>query len=461
MPKVGLADRLFLAVESAETPQHVGSVSTYVIPDGADDAFVRNLVRDMRAQATYAPPFNYRLRSLRRKRIAPAWDVLADDEIDLDYHFRHSALPKPGGERELGVLVSRLHSTPLDPERPLWEMHLIEGLEHNRFAILVKIHHALIDGMGALSRVHQTICPDPDSRLVRPLWTVGPAGRKPTDNSALGFGQKTKERLRTTGAIASTALDMIRDARKQENPDAAIPFVAPKSVLNGPVGRQRRVATQTYEFTRINRVAKTAGVTVNEVFLAICAGGLRRYLDEIGDLPAQSLTAGTPVSIRIEGDDAATNAFTVAVMKLCTHIEDPVERVAAIARSSVHAKNHLRALPRGALELYPSLFMGPFMAQNMIGIGGKVAPPYNVSISNVQGSKQVQYLAGARMESLNGIAMLYHGVALIITSCTTSGNFGIGFTGDRDALPHLQRLAVYTGEALDELEQAIDSPTSS
>src|ERR1700751_2503884 len=173
MPKVGLADRIFLTADSADTPQHVASLSTFTVPPGAGDEFVQELAATMRAQTTFAAPFNYRLQSLLLKKIAPAWDVLSDDEIDLDYHFRHSALPKPGGERELGVLVSRLHSRALDLSKPLWEVHLIEGLDENRFAFYFKVHHALMDGIGGTRRLRRMLSTDPADREVRPLWTIG------------------------------------------------------------------------------------------------------------------------------------------------------------------------------------------------------------------------------------------------------------------------------------------------
>lgn len=467
MPRPGLADRIFLTLDSAETPQHVGSFSTYTVPSGAGAGFVHDLATAMRERATYAAPFNYRLRDGLLKSVAPDWEVLADSQIDIDYHFRHSALPRPGGERQLGVFISRLHSTPLDPARPLWETHLIEGLApaadgSERFAIYFKAHHALMDGMGAIRRLHQMVNTDPSARIVRPLWTIGPEARAKVEGPrpsilerAATVAQDTLSGLRTATALGLTAGSNVIEALNPNPSDVATPFVTPTSVINGRIGRQRRVATQSYPFERIDRAAKAADVKINDVFLAICAGGLRRYLDELGELPAASLIAGTPVSIRVAADDVSTNAFSVVVMKLFTDVSDPLERLAAIRRSSTIAKDRLKKLPAGAVELSAALFMGPFVVENLVGLGGRVPPPYNVSISNVPGSTEPQYLVGAQLEALYPIGMLYHGIALMIATFMTSGHFGVGFTGDRDALPHLQRLAVYTGEALDELEAAL------
>jgi len=455
MPNVSVADRVFLTADSEETPQHVACLATFVIPHDAPENYVHGLAERLRAQTTVAKPFNHKLKTVALRAIAPSWDIVADDEIDLDYHFRHSALPKPGGERELGMLVSRLHSRPLDPTRPLWEFHLIEGLEPNRFAIYFKVHHALMDGVGGVKRMQQMISPDPAADEINAIWTIGPSSPsgapRPSTTSIRGVAG-------SLAGLGMAASRMAVGAVGGSDPDLAVPFLTPKSVINQRISRQRRVATQSFDVDRIRTVAAAGCIKINDVFLAICAGGLRRYLDELGELPKSSLIAGTPVNVREAGDESTTNAFSMIVVKLATEVADPVRRLAAIARSSEAGKNELRRLPQGAKPLYPALFMGPFIAQNLVGLGGRLAPPHNVAISNVPGPLDPQYLAGARLEAMYPIGLLYHGVGLMIALFTASGRLGVGFVGDRDSLPHLQRLAVYTGEALDELEQALGVP---
>jgi len=145
----------------------------------------------------------------------------------------------------------------------------------------------------------------------------------------------------------------------------------------------------------------------------------------------------------------------MTVMKLCTDIADPIERIAAIHRSSTLAKDTLARLDKNVVENQAALFMGPFIAQQFTPLAGHLPPPYNVSISNVPGPVERQYLVGARVESLAPLALIYHGIALFFAAFTISATFTHGFVGDRDSLPHMQRLAVYTGEALDELEAAL------
>jgi len=456
MPKVGLADRLFLIADAVRTPQHIAALAIFSPPAGADAGFVTRLGEDFRRVDTFAQPFNYRLRWPSLRAIAPAWEVLRDEEVDLDFHFRHNALPRPGGERELGVLVGRLHARALDPRRPLWECHLIEGLEEGTFAIYFKVHHALIDGVGGIKRFTQMITSDPTDREVRPMWSIGPKRRAaPTVAREQSLTARTAEGAKLIYGLGKVAADMFREARRPLDEAAATPFVVPPSILNGRIGQQRRVATQTYEFERIRAVSKAADITINDVFLAICAGGLRRYLDELGELPVQGLVAGTPVSVRVAGDDDTGNAFGIVVMKLATDIADPIARVRAIHRSSMLAKQKLSHVSKAVVEKQAALFMTPFIAEQFAGLGGRVPSPYNVTISNVPGPLEPQYLAGARLESLAPIAILFHGVALFIAVFSISERFGVGFVGCRDTLPHMQRLAVYTGLALEELEDAL------
>lgn len=462
MATVRLADRVFLIADSTNTPQHVACLATFEVPDGAPVDFVADLAARMRAVTTVAQPFNYRLRRPKLKAILPSWRVLLDEEVDLDYHFRHSALPRPGSERELGVLVSRLHSLPLDPARPLWELHLIEGLADGRFAIYFKIHHALMDGIGGVRRFEDMVSKDPEDLGARPLWSIGPRRRVRGNRPGRGLGARVRSAAisarafgRTFAVLARSAGQMVIDARRPHDAALAVPFVAPPVAMNGRIGRQRRVATQTYDLARLRAVADAAGVTINDVFLAIVGGGLRRYLSESGELPDGDLTAGTPVNIRAEGDSETTNAFTMTVMRLGTSVADPVERLRLVSRSGELTKQRLRQLPASAIELYGALFMGPFVLENVIGLGGRVRPPYNVVVSNVPGPQDQLYYAGARLDAIYPLTLIYHGVGLMIAVFAMSGRFNIGFTGDRDSLPHLQRLAVYTGEALEELEKAL------
>jgi diacylglycerol O-acyltransferase len=464
MPALALADRMFLFGDVAETPQHVAALGVFAVPPPASPEYVSDLAERFRAERTFASPFNFRLRHVALRKVAPEWRRLDDAEIDLDYHFHHAALPYPGGERELGVLVSRLHSQPLDLARPPWEVHLIEGLEGGRFALYMKVHHALMDGIGGIRRFQRMITTDPSDHELRPLWSI--ASRKPRSLIPGGIGRQLAQVSSTVwegvGAaqgLAAAAGDLVREGARHRDPEFGVPFRAPSSVLGGRISRHRRIATQTFEFERIRALARSESVSINDVFLTICSAALERYLSELDELPERSLTAGTPVSIRVAGDDQTSNAFSMMIVKLATGALDPRRRLRAISTSSIAARAKLERLPRRGVELYAGLFMFPFLVQNVVGLGGRLPPPYNVVVSNVPGPLEQQYLAGAPLEALYPFGVLYHGVALFIGAFATSGTFGVGFCGCRDTLPHMQRLAVYAGEALDELEAAARTGT--
>ena len=366
-------------------------------------------------------------------------------------------MPKPGGERELGVLVSRLHSHPLDFNRPLWEAHIIEGLENKRFALYMKMHHSMVDGVGGMRMLQKMMVPDPKASALPPPWAIG-RGTGPRDGTRPP--PRVFQRLRAQCAAAPQVGKAVGHVvaerfRRRVVMDETLPFEGPRSLLNQRVSGQRRFATQFYDLARIKAVAKAASVSVNDVFLALCSGALRRYLAEVQALPEASLTAGIPVSIRPEGDDESSNAISFIIASLHTDFSDPLDRLQAIRRSTEAAKAQLHKLPAAGLTSYTMLFMAPFMVQLLAGLGGVARPMFNITVSNVPGPTVPLYFNGARMEQMYPVSLLTHGQGLNITCLSYAGQFNIGLTGCRDSLPHMQRLAVYMGDTLAELEQAL------
>lgn len=450
-------DAAWLMVEKPEQPVHVACLAICSKPEGAPRGYLRDWVDRWRECRSFAPPFNYRY----RPGLLPMWEQLDDADIDLEYHLRHSALPEPGGERELGVLVSRLHSHRLDRRRPLWECHVIEGLEHGRFALYVKMHHSQVDGVGGIRMVQRSFSTDPAELGLRPLWSIGMGGSQSAEATPdsrpprKGLGESLREQAQTLRPVGKALMEMWREARAEQPGEAALPFDAPKSIFNGRIHGPRRFATQHYELARIKRLAKKAGVTVNDVFVAICAAALRRYLIERHDLPAQTLTAGLPMSVRPAGDTTVGNAFSMIFARLHTDLSDPLERLNAISGSARAAKARVEQLPRAAVNNFTMLSMGPYMLQLMLGLGGYSRPISNIVISNVPGPPDPLYFNGARVEEFYPVSLLFNGQALNISVVSYAGQFNLGFTGCRDSLPSMQHLAVYTGEALEELEAAV------
>lgn len=467
MKRLGTLDASWLAVESEDTPMHVGNLMIFTLPEDCPDTFLRDMVTRMKETGDIALPWGAKLAfsGLLGRLLAPAWKV--DKEIDLDYHVRHSALPKPGGERELGILVSRLHSNPLDFARPLWECHVIEGLENNRFALYTKMHHSMIDGISGVRLLQRVLSKDPDKRDMLPPWSVRPMRRRGSKaDSDASFPAAFSQALDALKLQADMAPSMwqagnrlVHSVRHPED-NLTAPFTGPVSKINHRVTGQRRLATQHYQLDRLKDVARATGASLNDIVLYLCGTALRRFLLEHDDLPETALTAGIPVNIRPANDEGTGTQISFMIASLATDEPDALNRLQTIKTSTRRAKEHLQKLPKSALNQYTMLLMSPYILQLMSGLGGRMRPVFNVTISNVPGPEQNLYYEGARLEAMYPVSLIAHGGALNITCLSYAGAINFGFTGCRDTLPSMQNLAVYTGEALDELEMLVLPPDS-
>jgi len=444
---------MFLYGESRETMMHVAGMLPFTPAPGAKPDHLRDLMDEIR-EAPIFSPWNLRLKSPDSLR-SPLQSWVEEEDVDREYHVRRSALPSPGDERELGILVSRLHGYPVDFHRPPWEVHLIEGLEGGRFALYVKVHHALIDGFTAMRVLSNSLSSDPDDRE-RPLFfSIPRPAREPRSDEPAGvlfpeLMAAVREQFGTTKTVARALFNV----GKKET-ELVTPRQAPRCVLNAKISRSRRFATQRHDTARIKAVAKAVNGTVNDVVLALSAASLRRYLGELEVLPSAPLIAMLPVSVRPKGDEGGGNAVGAILASLATDIADPAERIAEIVSSTTKAKQQLQGMSKAAIIQYSALLVAPSMFQMIPGAAGKVRPTFNVVISNVPGPDEARYFRGARLEASYPMSIPVHGQALNITCNSYAGSVCFGFTGCRDTVPHLQRLAVYCGDALPELERAV------
>jgi WS/DGAT/MGAT family acyltransferase len=456
MRQVSPTDATWLLLESRDTPMHVGGLFEFTLPEDAAPDYLSQQFELMREAHTIPPPWNLKLveTPLLGTRLPLMREV---HDVDLDYHVRHSALPHPGGQRELGVLVSRLHSNELDMRRPLWEVHLIEGLEGNRFALYSKTHHSLIDGVSGMRLIMRALATDPNVRGMQPFWAVGEGARPQGEQDGHGPLSGALSLLRggasTLGGLSRAAIDLSL-AAFDDRPLQA-PYRAPASILGGRLGAARRFATQQYEFKRLRRLARAADCTLNDIVLYLSGSALRRYLLEHARLPQRPLTAGIPVNLREAEDQSMGTAVGIIVAELGTNVANPLERLDAVKRSAGEAKRHLNELPPAARTPYSLLINGPYIGALLAGFSDHAPIPFNLGISNVPGPTEPLYLNGSRLDALYPLSLLLHGNALNITCVSYAGTLNFGFTGARDTLPHLQRLAVYTGDALEELSQML------
>ena len=455
---ITINDSAWLRIESDRAPMHVGIMARFSLPPDAPPNYLADLVERWREVGTFEAPFNYRLHG----SALPRWEVLEDGEIDLEYHFRHSALPAPGGERELGMLVSRLHTSRLNRRHPLWELHVIEGLADDRWALYIKVHHSQFDGMAGIRMLRRMLSVNPDDRKMLPPWAVGlkgpdQSGLPPREPSPPRPAKAGPRPVRTglasardiAGAVGRTYAQSMTGPR---TPEAAVPFQVPRSILNNRVNSPRRFATQDYSMERMRALAKAADGSINDVLLAVCGGALRRYLDEVGDLPERDLTATVPVAV--PGAEGMGNAITFLFTYLGTNVEDPRERMSVIQASTRAGKERLPKVGRAAMDAYTAAVMTPSIGQTVLGVAGRVRPQSNLVVSNVPGPAEHRYFEGSRLDSFYPVSLILDGQALNITAVSYGGQFNIGYTGCRDAVPHLQRIAVYSGEALADLEAA-------
>ncbi len=452
-------DRTFLAGETRETMMHVGALMIFTPPEHGAAESHRRLMDELRMRWAVHAPWNFKLRH-PEMLTSPVQSWVEDDRLDFHYHVRRSALPSPGDERELGILVSRLHGTPLDLHRPPWEAHLIEGLEGGRFAIYVKVHHSLVDGFTGTRLLTRALTEDPDERDTPMFFSRAPEERLPSHEpvpalESLLLGMR--EQAGTSRDVGRALLRLAR-ARKEHDANLVMPMQAPRSVLNAKITRSRRFATQQYQVDRLKLVAKRYGGTLNDVVLGVCGSALRRFLRDQGSLPEQSLTAMIPVNVRPKDDAGGGNAVGSALAVLGTDVEDPAERMRRIVASTTRAKEQLQGMSKNAMMQYSALQLAPLLLSLVPGAIGRVRPAFNVVISNVPGPERPLYFRGWRLHAVYPLSIPFNGYALNVTVQSYAGTLNFGFIGCREALPHLQRLAVYAGEALSEIERA--SPAS-
>ncbi len=457
-------DAMFLWGETQDTKFHVASLSIFTPPPDAGPTYLRDLLAAMH-DAPVVSPWNLKL-SHPKVLAHPLQSWVTDDRFDLDYHVRRSALASPGDERELGILVSRLHSIQIDFSRPPWEMHVIEGLEGGRFGVYIKVHHALVDGYTGAQIFSRSMSTDPDDRdhpfffshKPRTRHRAAPAEARSLAKQVAGSVTGAANAVAGIASVGASAVKAVARLELGKTADLTNPHQAPDTILNAPIGRNRRFATQQYEFERLRAVARASGGTLNDVVMAICGGGLRSFLKEQGALPAKPLIAFMPVNLREEGDEGGGNKVGALLASMATDVAEPKQRLQAVIRSTRSAKAQMKGMDQWAALAYSGYLLAPGAGQVLAALAGLRSNPFptafNITLSNVPGPRQTRYLRGSRVEAYYPVSIPIHGMALNLTLFSYGDTINFGFVGCRDAVPSLQKLAVYTGEALAELEAA-------
>jgi len=454
--KLNALDKLFLQLETPTTPMHVGGLLVFEEPqNGAGDANAR--FDKLRQARVCADPFNWQLHSPKGR--APSWRPVSD--VDVRAHVKRSLLSSSGDDDQLMKTVSELHSTPIDQSRPMWECHVVDGLDDGRYGVYYKIHHACIDGVSGIKRMQSALSDTPDADTV-PLWAEKrkqPRAPKRNRLSRRARLARTATSLTSQASavpeIGRALFNMARQARRDPSNLTSMPYSAPKSSLNQMVSDRRSFAFQRLPLSGVREIGKAAGATVNEVALALCSSVLRDLLLSRGELPDKPLIAMLPVSLRSEGEGPAGNRVSSVLCNLGTHIADPVERLETIAASSRHSKDMIRKMSKDAAAAYSLVVAFPAIAMQLLGKASLAPLPFNVVVSNVPGPRTPLYERGARLEAIYPVSLLFERQAINFTLISYLDTLDFGLIACRKAVPDLRSVAGNLQTAYETLRQAV------
>jgi diacylglycerol O-acyltransferase len=453
--KLSALDLAFLSLEKKSTPVNVASLAIFEIPQNYKGNYPRDLLATLERQAA-GPPFNQKLSSVYSAAL-PSWET--DTDFDLHYHVHHTALPKPGKLDDLLELASRLHSRLFDRERPLWEFHLIEGLENNQFALYMKMHHAAIDGMGGIELMENCFSLSADDEAKAP-WAGMPDTLKTGEDQSSGLMKKTTNLVGKVG----TQSKMVQDLSKMfvgqglkvagiDMSTSPVPFSAPKSIFNVPITGSRRFAVKSLSLSEIKALGKQANATVNDIVLALCSGALRKYMMEKEALPKKSLIASVPVSVRQV--NRSGNQITYVIANLATNEPDTMTRLAMIGKSTQDAKSELAGVSAGAATNFAVLAQGLVAVMNQLNISSMMPPAANVTISNIPGPRNPLYFGQAKLTATYPLSVLIDGQSLNITVVSYCDSISFGLMACRDTIPDVNIIADYIESSIEGVKGGI------
>jgi diacylglycerol O-acyltransferase len=413
MERLSFQDASFLRMESQQRPFHVASLMILRPPQDASPSYMRKLARHCSRLNELWPAFDKKLKdpySLRN----PAW-VPADD-YDPSYHVHHYALAAPGRMNDLLALVSRVHERMLDRNRPLWEIHLVEGLPGGRFALYCKAHHAMVDGVGALHMVNTLFSESPDNPINFRKTAPKATAHHHKMSLVRQLGSASRGLLKHYAAlpqVSNLLLGMGRDAWTGKQDVPPLPFTAPRTLFNGEVDARRKIIITELPLGRMRALAKAYGGTVNDVLVAICGGALRDYLLEQKALPRKSLEAGVPMSIKSGQQEG--NQVCFILCPFFTNVSDPTQRVRRVIKVMNKAKQNIRNMSVTAAQDYTNMMMMPTIVLTLAGRTSQVTPALNAIVSNVPGSEKRLYLDGAALEHMYPLSVVTDGMGINLT----------------------------------------------
>ncbi|MEZ5568893.1 MAG: wax ester/triacylglycerol synthase family O-acyltransferase [Halioglobus sp.] len=457
MQKLSPQDAGFLKLESERCPFHVGGLMLFKLPERASPTYLRQFANRMGRMNRLWPLFNQQLSNPDDLANA-AWVEATDYRSER--HVLHYALPAPGRMADLLALVTRAHERPLDKWRPLWELHLIEGLQGERFAVYMKVHHALLDGVGAMKLLRSMLATSPDARINfrKPLES----GQREHSGHSLyqqlaSLSHGLLEQYRALPDLARMLSHMGADVILNKKNKLPLPFTSPHSILNLELDSSRRVITCELPLSSVKRIGRQTGGTVNDVLVAICGGALRRYLLQQGELPAESLVAGMPVSLKASENEGVGNKLSYLMCPFFTEEVSDLQRLERVIAVTRHGKDELERVSAAAAMDYYAMIMVPTILLTVTGNATKVRPACNTILSNVPGSQDTLYLDGAELEALYPLSIVTDGMGLNITSVSYAGRLCIAAVSCPARQPGIEALGKLIRESYRALRMAVDA----
>lgn len=458
MRRLSGMDASFLYLETPSSHMHVASAAVF---DTSEQPlswtyFLEHTV----GRLDQIPIFRQRLAEIPFGIHHPLW--VDDPEFDIEYHVRRAALPAPGGLRELAQFSADFVARPLDRAHPLWEMYVVEGLEHGHTALVTKTHHAAIDGVSGADITVALLDIEPDPPPAPPPEHPWRPERLPSDVERVTFALSSLSRqplglARAVRRSARGALKLGRLAADRGSLLAPAPFQAPRSSLNAALTPHRKVGYAQAPLAEVKEVKNALGGTVNDVVLAICAGALRSYFIDRAETVEDPLVAMVPISVRTDDQRGQLgNRVAAMLVSLATLTEDPEERLSTIVQGTIGAKEQYHAIGADTLADWAE-FAAPALAAraarlySRMRLADRHRPLFNLTISNVPGPSFPLYVCGQRMVADYPLGPIFDGAAMNITVMSYMGSMFFGVVACREAVGDVWLLAHQIEESLDEL----------
>lgn len=410
------------------------------------------------------PPFRRRVVEVPFRLHHPIW--VEDPHFDIDHHIRRIGAPSPGGHRELAEVAAHIASTPLDRTRPLWELHVVEGLADGNIGVVTKMHHCAVDGVSGAELMVNLFDVDPAGRDLEPPEPREPEP-VPSDVELVTYAlaSRARQQLSLLPLVGSTLRTVSTLVSRHRNPHAvvgAVPLTAPPTPWNRAITSHRRMSFTRVSLADVKRIKNHVGCTVNDVVLGLMGGALRRYLDAHGVLPDAPLVAVCPVSVRGDEETGQTNNKVSAMFtSLATDVADPIERLHVIHDVTKGAKEDHNVVGAHLLQDWaehaaPTTFALAARLYSGMNLSDRHRPIHNVVISNVPGPSFPLYYAGAKLEYTLPMGPVMEGAGLNITVLSYMDHVDIGFMACRDLVPDVWDLVDHVEAAMAEMLSAVE-----